>query len=278
MVDQDKSKLKEGLSKEETLLLAELSSRGKRFIHIEDIEEALECSYDNARRIASDLTKKKWLERVGKGKYLIVPLEAGQKGLYTEHEFIMASELVDPYYIGYWSALNFHGMTEQVPLTVFVATTKRKKFLNLHGVDYKFVTLTKKKFFGIKKYAIGDSKVEISSPEKTLVDSLDHLEYSGGFEEVSKAIKTAGNEISKEKLVDYAIRLKNGSVLKRLLYLVDKLNIELPKELKEKIRQNFTTGYALLDPTKKDMGRYKRKWRVKINVPEDKIIAWSENR
>lgn len=270
--------LKKGLSKKETYTLSKLSSSGKRFITIEDIENTVDCSHDNAKRIASDLSKKKWLERIERGTYLIVPLEAGEKGIYTEHEFLITSQLIDPYYVGYWSALNFHDFTEQVPYTVFVATTNRKRDLELHGVDYKFVTLTENKFFGFEEYSFAGGEVKISSPEKTLLDSLDHLEYSGGLEEVSKALVNADGEISREKLVEYAFKLDNGAVLKRLSYLLDLLEFELPKALRERIEDNFTTGFALLDPTKKDEGTLRRKWRVKVNVPEEKIIKWSQGR
>lgn len=270
--------LKKGLSKGETFLLAKLSSGGKNFITVDDIEETLECSHDNAKRIASDLAKKKWLERVERGKYIIVPLEAGEKGLYTEHEYLVASQLISPYYVGYWSALNFHHLTEQVPYTVFVATTKKKKSKNLHGVDYKFVTLTEGKFFGWEEYDMSGGKVKISSPEKTLIDSLDRLEYSGGLEEVSKALKNAEDNISKEKLVDYALRLDNGSVIKRLIYLLDLLEIEIKDDLREKLVNNLTAGFALLDPSKDNKGTHRSKWKIKVNVPEEKILEWSEGR
>jgi predicted transcriptional regulator of viral defense system len=52
--------LKRGLSKQETRLLARLSASGRHFITIEDIKNSLECSHDNAKRIASDLSSKKW--------------------------------------------------------------------------------------------------------------------------------------------------------------------------------------------------------------------------
>lgn len=270
--------MKKGLSKKETYLLAKLSSTGKSFITIDDIKDTIGCSRDNAKRIASNLSNKKWLERIERGKYLIVPLKAGEKGLYTEHEYLIASQLVDPYYIGYWSALNFHDLSEQVPYTVFVATTSRKEVMELHGVDYKFVTLTGKKFFGFKDYSLAGGQVKISSPEKTLVDSLDHLQYSGGLEVVSKALRDAESIISKEKLVNYAIKLNNGSVLKRLLYLLDLMEIELPDKMRQELVNNLTTGFALLDPTKNDEGKLRRKWRVKVNVPQEKIIEWSQGR
>jgi len=39
----------------------------------------------------------------------------------------IVSHLVVPAYVSYWSALYFHGFTEQVPLITFVATTKKKR-------------------------------------------------------------------------------------------------------------------------------------------------------
>ena len=45
---------------------------------------------------------------------MIIPLGA-EKGKYTLNEFIIGSLLVTPYSVAYWSALNFYGMTEQIP-------------------------------------------------------------------------------------------------------------------------------------------------------------------
>ena len=57
---------------------------------------------------------------------MIIPLGA-EKGEYTLHEFIIGSLLVKSSAIAYRSALNYHGFTEQIPNTVLVQTTVRKK-------------------------------------------------------------------------------------------------------------------------------------------------------
>ena len=254
--------------------MSKLSSQGKSIIKIKDIKKTMDCSYQNARRIASDLADKKWLERLESGKYLIIPLEAGEKGEFTEHEFIIASDLVEPYYIGFFSALNFHGFTEQVPYTVFVATTKQKASLDLHGLNYHFITLTETKFFGAKEYAIGNKRVKISTPEKTLLDSLDHLKHSGGLEEVSKVFNNLEEDFSFKKLVEYALKFGNGAVLKRLNYLLHVFEIDIEDKLKARLRDNITEGYPLLDPTKPDRGPYKQKWKLRLNVSEEQLLDW----
>ena len=52
------------------------------------------------------------------------------------HNFLIAVHLVEPYYIGYWSAHNHHGLTEQIPRTTFIATTKPKVPVKIMGNEY----------------------------------------------------------------------------------------------------------------------------------------------
>ncbi|MBU0617903.1 MAG: hypothetical protein KKI02_09315, partial [Planctomycetes bacterium] len=79
----------------------------------------------------------------------ILPFEAGREREWTEHEFIIASYLIEPYYIGFRSALNYFGYTEQISRTVFIASTSRKlkSLVEIWGVTYRFVLMSKRKFF-----------------------------------------------------------------------------------------------------------------------------------
>ena len=96
---------RKGLSKKESYLLSYLVENRKSIFALEDVVEVLDCSYKNAKVIVERLAKKKWIVRIIKGKYLIVPLAAGVKGEYTEHEFIIASL----FYIGYTKGADVAG-------------------------------------------------------------------------------------------------------------------------------------------------------------------------
>ncbi|MFB6193383.1 MAG: type IV toxin-antitoxin system AbiEi family antitoxin domain-containing protein, partial [Candidatus Nanohaloarchaea archaeon] len=91
--------IKSGLSKREALALTRLAAQNKTVITVSDIQNAVDVSRDKAKKIAYNLEKKKWLDRLKRGVYLIVPLEAGEKAEYTEHEYVIASHLADPMYI-----------------------------------------------------------------------------------------------------------------------------------------------------------------------------------
>ena len=73
--------------------------------------------------------------------------------------------------------------------------------------------------FGTDDIEIEKMRVIISSPEKTIVDCLDHPEYAGGLDEVAKAFYFAKKELSAEKIVEYAKKIGNTAVIKRLGYI-----------------------------------------------------------
>lgn len=260
--------IKQGLSKREALALTRLASQNQTIITIEDIQDVIDVSYDEAKKITNNLVHKKWLDRLKSGTYLIVPLAAGERGEYTEHEFVIASYLADPMYISYWSALNYHGLTEQVPTTVFAATTEQVPAREIHGVTYTFVTVTESKFFGFEPVAIDAHTVNIATVEKTLADCADHPEHCGGILELAKGLANATN-LSDETLVKHLLQLGNGAAIKRIVYLADVLDIELAG--REDLVEAFTTGYSKLDPTQDDEGTHSGDYRLILNVDEATI-------
>jgi len=266
--------IRTGLSKRESQLLSSLAEARKNIFTLNDIRAKLGCSYVNAMKIANRLVKKKWIILLSRGKYLIVPLSAGVESKYTEHEFVIASNLVNPYYIGYWSALNHYGFTEQTPFTVFVVTTRRLKNRKVLDVDYRFVTVNKKKFFGFSQVAVSNSMVNISDKEKTIADALDHPEYCGGIAEVTKCLWNARNELSFGKLVDISLKMGNTTILKRLGYLSEILEIKLPEGVPSKISSNLGEGFSSLDPMASKEGKHYSRWNLLLNVSKDSLLEW----
>lgn len=230
----------------------------KRIFTIDEAAKITGIDKSTLKVLLSRLEKRGWIERIEKGKYIVIPLGA-EKGEYTLHEFIIGPLLVKPAAIAYWSALNYHGFTEQIPNTVFVQTTARKKRqdLKIFGVRYKIVRIKPEKFFGIEKAWIEEFQVPITNREKTIIDCLDKPRYCGGIIEVAKAFR---EELDTEKLREYALRMNNSAVIRRLGYLCDYfgINIDLPKPK--------TRNYIPLDPTMPKKGHVDSKWKIIVNV------------
>ncbi|WP_336330884.1 type IV toxin-antitoxin system AbiEi family antitoxin domain-containing protein [Haloarcula sp. CGMCC 1.2071] len=257
--------IRKGLSTRESRLLSRLAGAGHQIISVDDIETTLELSPNTAREIASRLTEKGWLDRLFPGTYLIIPLTAGEEGVYTTHEYLIAAHVAEPMYIGYYSALSHHGLTEQVPRTVYVVTPTRAQSREIHGVPYRVTTVTEGKFFGFEPTSIDGTTVQVSDLEKTLVDCADHPEFCGGLRELASAMRTADQQgCAWDTVGEYLERLDNGAATKRIVYLADQLGINLPT--REALVESFTSGYSLLDPTQPETGSNNSTYRLQINV------------
>jgi len=262
---------RKGLSTREAQVLSRLASENREIISISDLADVLDIPRKSAKDMAYALKEKGWLERVAHGKYLILPLAAGENAVYTAHEFVIASILVEPMYVGYWSALNHHGLTEQVPRTVYIVTTTRAQEREIHGVTYRPVTVTEQKFFGYQPTAVESNQVNISSIEKTLVDCADHPEFCGGISELAKAMHNAVDmRCSWERVVECLRRVGNGAATKRLVYLADQLDIDLPEY--DEFVESFTTGYPLLDPTREATGTRDSTYQLRLNGPPKSVL------
>ncbi len=244
-------------------VLRSLASKGSSFT-VNDAAKVTNLDRESLKKMLFRMEKRGWIERIEKGKYLIIPLDA-EKGRYTLHEFVIGSLLVNPYCIGYWSALNYYGLTEQIPTTVFIQTTSRKKKQKtaIFGVKYIITRLKKEKFFGIRKEWIEDSQINITNIEKTIVDCLDKPEYCGGIIEAAKALKNG--EYDKDRLSKYSNLMGNSGVKRRLGYLSETFSLDI------KVPKIDTRNYLHLDPTMPHRGPKSSKWRLVVNLSKKEM-------
>ena len=263
------NKTRKGLGKKSALLLSTLSAENKNIFTLHDAVLVLDEKKSSVTKLLHDLTARNWLLHITKGTYLILPLEAGAEPQFTEHEFVIASALVSPYYISYWSALHYYGLTEQVSKTIFIATTKRKRDIHILGLTFKFITVHRRKFFGFKRTQIKDHVVNIADREKAIVDCLDFPRNCGGISEVFKAIDGAKEEFNVGKLTAYAKKMRNAAILNRLGFFLELLGIKTPIKP--------SNHYVMLDPLNKKKGEYNAKWKLIENIRKKELFSWREH-
>lgn len=221
---------------------------------------------DSTQKFLERLQHKGWIRRIKRGRFAVIPLSSGEDRTPQLHEFIVAMELVSPAAIAYWSALNHHGMTEQLPRTVFVSTNHpvRRPPGEVLGVSYKIISLRPEKFFGIVKDWIGEMPFMVTDREKTIIDGLDLPQYAGGVGEVSKALSTTWTQINESKLRKYAARIGNSAVAKRLGFLMETLGLGDIEALRRAV--SLAPGFSLLDPALPRQGKYNRRWGLLVNT------------
>jgi len=260
----------------ETRLLNRLAAGGHIVFSTDQAREALDNGRRDLDKLLKNLVLKRWLLRLEKGKYLILPLEAGMEGLYSAHEFVIAAHLVQPYAIAYASALSFHGLSDLLPQAVLAATTRRKADVVIAelGLRFRFITVTPHKFFGSQTVSIEDQPVHITTLTKTLVDGLDHLDLCGGIVELAKGLsRYAQDGADWAQLTADARRLGNRTVFKRLGYLAEVLGLDVG-EWTVRWQTEMSPGETLLDPRYGRVGPYHAGWNLRLNVSEEHLVEW----
>ncbi|MBN1920059.1 MAG: transcriptional regulator [Anaerolineae bacterium] len=266
-----------GLGPKSATLLTTLAGEGRHVFTTTEAHALLGGSQSATYKLLHDLVRGGWLHALDKGRYLIVPLEAGPERRFTLHEFRLAQHLAPEGYVAYWTALHHHGLTEQIPRNVWIVAARRRQPVTLLGVTYTFITLHPRKRFGLQTLWIEGQSVAITDLEKSVVDALDHPEYCGGITEVAKALATALEERGADlgRLSDYALRMQNGALLKRLGYLAERLALPV-EDYTAQWRAALSGGRALLDPGRPADGPVEARWRLRVNVSDAEILGWQE--
>jgi len=260
----------------ESQLLNTLAANGHLVFTTDQARAALNVGHREINKLLYQLTLKRWLLRLEKGKYLILPLEAGMQGLYSVHEFVIAAHLVCPYAIAYASALSFHALSDQLRQAVLVATTRRKANVTIEelGVSFQFVTIRPHKFFGLQTVMVEDQPIQVTTLTKTLVDGLDHPELCGGIIELAKGLsRYAQVGADWSQLTADALRLGNRTVFKRLGYLSETLGLNVGKWA-DQWRTELSPGETVLDPRYGRRGTYRADWNLRVNVSEEQLLEW----
>ncbi len=248
------------MTNNEKILSEYLDDYGLDIFSRNQITEIENLSYKQVEIALRGLTRRRYIKLIDRGKYC--------KQDFSD-EFAIGNFIVKNGGVAYWSAMNFHGLTEQIPNVIFVQTSHQKKDKIIFGVRYKFVQVKENKLIGYKTEGYGNHQFNITDVEKTIVDCFDLPRYSGGYSEIIKAFNNA--ELSAIKLVKYCKAINNLSVVKRLAYLTELLNKPKMDYFLKYALSVRNEKYILFEHDGEKTGRTNRKWRLVLNVNNDEI-------
>jgi len=223
-------------------------AKSKPLITGNDTSKKFNVSRSYALIFLERLLRKGLIEKVEKGKYTCI-----------SDSIVVANHIIFPSYISFFTAASTKGYTEQIPRTIQLATTSYKKNISFRENIIQFVTLPKWDFYGYSKQRKDSFTIFIVDDEKLIIDILLKPETIGNFEEIIEIIKNA--KIKEEKMIEFAKKVKNLSLLKRLGYILEKYKgIDISEILTVKDR-----NYISLNPFKKSGKHIDKKWKVKYD-------------
>jgi predicted transcriptional regulator of viral defense system len=254
--------LKKNITREQRDLLIFLENEEIDIFTFSEIQNRPGVFNKNLSNILINLAHHKLLVQFEKGKYCRPNFN---------NQFVIANYLRQGSAIAYWSALNYHGLTEQIPNTVFSRTDKLKPPKKVFNVNYKFVKVRTRKMIGITTRGRGSHGFKITDIEKTMIDCFDMPRYSGGFSELVRAFYHAG--INKKKLLEYAIAVDNLSVFKRISYLSELFDMKGFKTFQKETQNRLKNKFTCLSPAGRKTGKYLSKWKLCLNIDEETLLS-----
>jgi predicted transcriptional regulator of viral defense system len=242
---------------------------------LDDVETITGLPPASARSLVRHAVTRGIASRLESGLFVLVPPELGRATEFSGNPYIIARELVAgaDYYISHASAMELHRMVTQPQFVIFASTTRRLRNRSIHGTEFRFVLIRPEHVFGVTAHWITkQDSVKVSDIERTVIDGLRQPEYCGGVTEVARGIWMRRSDINPQRLVDYALRLRVGAVIRRLGYLLDLYRLA-PEEDLDRLRSSLTATYAVLDPLVPREGRHFSNWRLRINIPPEELEA-----
>lgn len=247
------------------LLLNELTRSGYRIFTVPEAKEVVTRLGLKSRSTAhylKQLLQDGLIRNLYRGVYAISDNILSGPPL---HKYEIAMHLAKGGAIACWSAMAFHGLTDQVLTRVYVMSPyalKARHYFTYHidGYEYVLIRVHQKHFWGTEKKSEDAVRFLVTDIERTLLDGLMRPQYFGGFREVLHAFEEAQDIIDINKLVEYAMRCP-VSARKRLGWVLSRLNLiglgdlVIPE----------TAYFDKLDPVGPRRGKLNKTWMVMEN-------------
>jgi predicted transcriptional regulator of viral defense system len=265
------------LSATEAKVVLSLESEHVEELTLDGIRRRAGISPGFARKIAHDLVKKGWLQRLGRGRYLLSPSRHGPDAIPDTDPFRLGSRLVSPYYFGFATAAELWGLLPQAGSLYYIVTPQRGSARWGPASRFRRITVSPHRFFGFERIERRGEAIQVSDRERTVLDCLGRPELAGGLGGVVKIIESAGRTLDWTRLARYLRRFGSRSLTLRLGYLVEahSSTVRPPAEWLDRARARPDDPYVPLAGPKEfgRRGPHDPRWHIIRNVSEALLRA-----
>ena len=219
-------------------------------VTVKDAAESLGVSRQEAAKTLWRWSQQGWFRHLRRGVYARIPVDSLLQEQSLAEPWVLVPEVFSPAYVGGWSAAEHWGLTEQIFRTVLVytASSSRPREQTIQGITFILKRVRRENIFGVRPVWHGKVKVQVSDLSRTIVDMLDDPSAGGGIRHTRDCVENylASEQADTSRVIEYAERLGNGAVFKRLGFLLSLMDVD--EEVLEECRSRITTGNAKLDP------------------------------
>lgn len=221
-----------------------------------------------------------WIRRIKQGLYAVT---GKLPGSVAAHDFSIATAIHTPSALSHATALNLHGLSEQVPRVITCTTTakvvtpsmrrgdgsskRRGAEWNIEGLRIRFVSVVPSRFFGIEDVWIDTrTRVPVTDKERTVLDLFVDPRGTGDIGHAIGVVEEHLGRLDAPKLVSYAVRLGVSTIGRRLGWALESCGVSgdvLDPLLAMPLRE-----VQPLDPAGPRRGSLIGRWRLRDNLPK----------
>ena len=194
-----------GLTSRETKLIEDITATFGLVVTFEQIAGLLdEKTRADVRTVVSRLMQKGWLFPIKRGLYAVCDIST--RGSFPLSEFVVPNLLVEASYVSYESALQYHGMYDQLLTTMRSVALMRHGVRTVGAMTYRFVFTQPKYYYGWETIGIDGQQVKMAAPEKALIDLLQYHRSVFAVDLVIEMLRDYRHRLDMMHLLSNALR------------------------------------------------------------------------
>jgi len=212
--------------------------RTHQVFNSDEFKKSCAVSGYHARNILSKYPKSRHIRKLRNKLYTVLP--EGSPDSFTPSPLLIAAKSASDSVLNYASALAYYGMSRNMTFSYPYLSRKRGHHYRL-GKDLFQPSLPPRSLskdydFGVTTQTLWNTPIRVVCKERLLVDSLDRLSLTGGWEEIADAFQYE-NSLNWKVLLDYLALLNSPATSARVGYFLDrfKVEMEVPDSVLEQI-------------------------------------------
>ena len=223
-------------------------------VSFEQLSEVFREERPYLRKRISQFARKGWLFRIKKGVYIISDLHS--RGSLSISQYVVVNLLVEPAYVSFEPALQYHGLYDQLLGRVTSVATKQFQDKDIDGYTFSFIKTIPAYFYGWETYPMDSQSVKIASREKALIDLIQYHRSRYSVDLVIEKLSNFTHEFDLDKLIEFS--LQSTIATQRILgFVLDCLKLD-----SEKLTQALRKHHGTSKITDSDDNVFNSKWRL----------------
>ena len=242
------------LTQEEIELLEEILIRFGSVVTFNQLASLIDEDRAYTRKRVQKLVQQGWLTRIKRGVYVLSDFSS--RGSLSISHLAVVNHLVADSYVSFESALQFHGLFDQLLTTTTAVSLSQYQPVEIDGFTYVFVKTNPKYYYGWEEHILDGQRTNIAHVEKAMLDLLQFHRTVYSTDLVLEILRNHQEAIDTRRLVDFGLRA-NLTTRRILGFLMDLSTINTTEVLAS---VQSADGVSYLSQSENNL--YHPKWKL----------------